>query len=121
MDIWDQTNFDFFPQSLQDLVEHIGESGVRALARDFRGQKIYVPSARLENKALLKTLGKEALERWSSAQGGLYFAVPLCKKILKEQRNSDIKQKKQEGWSFSDLMEHFGLSRATLQLVVRRS
>ena len=118
MDIWDKVDFNLFPSTLQELACHVGEDGMRALARDYRGQRIYVPKSRLENHFLLNTLSKEALIDWSHAQGGLYFHVPLCKSVLDERRNSEIKEKRASGWSFCDLMSHFNLSRATLQLIV---
>lgn len=117
MDIWHKVDFDLFPRTLRELAEFIGEDGVRALARHFRGKKIYIPKSRLQNKLLLQALGEEALRRWSLEQGGLYFEVPLCKAISDQRRNLDIKAKRDEGWSILDLMGHFNLSRATLQLV----
>ncbi len=116
--IWEQVDFDLFPRTLQELSEFIGEDGVRALARDYRGKKVYIPSSRLSNHYLLDTLGEEALRVLSAEMGGNYFCVPFCKAITDLRRNSDIKEKREKGWSFPDLMAHFGLSRATLQSVV---
>lgn len=118
MDIWQQVDFDLFPRTLKELSKFIGEDGVRALAREYRGRKIYIPKSRLTNHYLLETLGEKALQKWSSEMGGLYFCVPLCKGVTDKRRNLDIKSKRQDGWSFSDLMGHYNLSRATLQLIV---
>lgn len=118
MDTWEKVDFSLYPKTMRELTEHIGESGARALVRNFRGQRLYIPKHVKEDHPFVEILGIEAYKNLSFALGGGYITVPLCKAITNHFRNQEIQSHRKQGWSFSSLISHYDLSVSSLKIIL---
>ncbi|MGH6622903.1 MAG: Mor transcription activator family protein [Burkholderiaceae bacterium] len=123
-EVVDDAALQALPAQLRKIAEVVGYTPALKLARHFGGVRLYVPAVMTPEHLLARLIGFEAAHRLAREYGGqMHFDIPRAQgpalKLMVEERNAAIREKKRMGKSMRDLAMEYALSERWILKIVQ--
>ncbi len=110
-------NWDALPRLCRDLRDLVGEQTVRHMLNTLGGQTLYIPRTPPAGHPLA-SIQPEAAQRICNTFHGERLAIPQAQWLLRQDRDSAIRNARKKGQTVSRLAAAFGLSRRRIQQIL---
>ncbi|MBF0153407.1 MAG: hypothetical protein HQL64_06690 [Magnetococcales bacterium] len=107
------------PVSLQNIVDLIGINKTLCLVEKWGGSSLPVLRHIKENHQLVKLLGTEAITSLANHFGSERFYIPRAVKILRQQRNREIRAAYDSGMTGDQVARKFKISATMIWKILK--
>lgn len=104
------------PHSVREMAEIIGIDLSMEIVKKFGGLRLHVPLPHhlTASHRISQLIGFGKAQDFALHFGGVTLSIPLCKSMLLESRNIEIRKKYDEGVSVSRIAEEFSITERTV-------
>jgi Mor transcription activator family len=110
------------PPLIADFAETLGMDAAMLIVQHYSNQRMSIPLRR-KNDRMVELLGDDLTRKLMATYGGCQWVVPLCAKLVRKQRNTQmLADYQQGGLSVPGMAKKYGLSyRQTSEILAGRS
>lgn len=107
----DQVDLSILPPQMRRLIAVMGFEPAIKLLRKYGGRRIWVPKTAASDRVLAQVVGLKALAALVEHYAGEMLELPSDEKLLIQMRNRMLIARRDEGASYAELAQEFGVSR----------